>query len=382
MNGTLLPPFCPVTIRIPGDGWIYGQEGRIRETDRTILDEVKWYSDHFIIERNDWVPWMKWALAHCTHFGEAIAYSPSITAIESIPPGLRRRCWSVWPGGCAFGVEHSAGPLWNGGRGGFISAKLKPEHEHWKTNSRLFSACAVELSERESASRRDEVIIKDGRLEFELAEFHHAIHRFTPFELSLASFQGMPLSALVVERIQRDRFRKILESGLRVSQEVRDEFERACRDYSSARAPLRPLPPELRLGYLDEADEIVCTKAVGRFVPGKAYPVEVIPCTWSRPVEDETITGLRFMAIRSGSDLAVDVAGVLFVPPNLMLEGTSVTPRPQESLQVLVDHFAIPEVPDIASTQRETFNRNLELLDVIERATSHEETQAIFQAKA
>ena len=85
---------------------------------------------------------------------------------------------------------------------------------------------------------------------------------------------------LVIMRDTREILARAVEGGVwRVHPDVPTAMRRALEDYETARAPLTPLSPIHRLGYLDENEEIECRSSDSAFTAGQRYPLtsETVP---------------------------------------------------------------------------------------------------------
>lgn len=200
----------------------------------------------------------------------------------------------------------------------------------------------------------------------------------------LHALNGKRPMDLVLMRAQRDEllWAAGADSPFKVAPELAAAVQQAITDYHAARAPLYPLPKIQRLGYLDEEDTIRCVKnfslppsAFSPFVAGAAYPLksETVTVTWreNKPNlcgEDEEmeLTGQELVlsvqdeheqwhafadARHLGSLTAADA-----------VKATAIHP-----LQMLVDHFEIPDVPDVATVRPAEYQRHLRTLQELEQ---------------
>jgi len=202
---------------------------------------------------------------------------------------------------------------------------------------------------------------------------------------------------------------------------VTDAVRNALAEYNAVRSPLYPLSQIQRLGYLDENDDILCVQDLApqtqdprpqtqdpgpqtqdpgpqtqdpkpqtqdpkpqtqdpkpNFLAGHRYSIRTQTLRVKRTGRKMNLTGELDDVQWEGSELAIyiqDEDGIeqLFMEerlraPNVRLsiqdEGA---PSPiQYNLQQLVEHFEIPEVPDVASQDPAGYQRNLTLLHEIE----------------
>jgi hypothetical protein len=179
--------------------------------------------------------------------------------------------------------------------------------------------------------------------------------------------------------------------------------EQAVAEYERERAPLYPLPPVMRLGYLDEHDDILCEHdlfphdemAARRlhqhpggmrspaFIAGQRYALRSLTIQVNRQGTKINNSGSLDAVEWNGQELAFyirDSAGVERVFMDGCLRDTAVTlnaPAEEDgageyiaidyTLQELVECFKIPDAPDVAQLNPAEYRRNLQLLDEIER---------------
>jgi predicted RNA methylase len=172
----------------------------------------------------------------------------------------------------------------------------------------------------------------------------------------------------------------------RVAPAVTDAVRQALDEYNAVRAPLYPLSKIQRLGYLDENDDILCTKNLSSsssssnlaFLSGARYAIRTETIRVKRAGTKLNLTGERDEVEWEGSQLALfirDTAGIerLFMEEQWRDKEVTLSiqdkgaPSPIEyNLQQLIEHFEIPEVPDVSTVHPQAFEKNLNLLDQIE----------------
>ncbi len=230
----------------------------------------------------------------------------------------------------------------------------------------------------------------------------------------LHKLSGKTPMELVLQRNQRDELLQVVErSGWKVEPALLDAVRKSVADYHSARAPLYPLPDIQRLGYLDEEDSIVCKLDLVGIPPSKkdetAPPRRIFQAGQRYSIRTQTVqvtrTGSKFNSFTggmddlefSGQELAIFISDGLNDPTNdkqkldeycfmdqkiLHDKNTKVsnTGKRQRdnnnervqidfTLQQLADHFEIPTVPDVASTNPEGYKQNLNFLTELETLT-------------
>ncbi|HTB83722.1 MAG TPA: DEAD/DEAH box helicase [Candidatus Sulfotelmatobacter sp.] len=173
--------------------------------------------------------------------------------------------------------------------------------------------------------------------------------------------------------------------------------ETAIAEYNHVRAPLYPLPEIQRLGYLDEQDDILCTRSVssGRtgtvFRKGRRYALRSTTVAVKRLGTKMNTIGTLDDVEWNGQELAFFITDdngaercfmeerlrAKNVKINLIKPGT--TGRKAKdieedvecvidfTLQKLVDSFVIPKVPDVATINPKLFQSYLKTLSDIEK---------------
>jgi hypothetical protein len=158
--------------------------------------------------------------------------------------------------------------------------------------------------------------------------------------------------------------RKLLQTVLsnqriHASPPLRTAIQTALRSRRKLTAPLIPLGPEQRLGWLDEVDELTCEKplqvkgdAFGEaFSTGKSYRIASKTVATQDIITRQTVAGFPEEVAITGTELVVTIRDNALrihifahhTPPH--------DPRIHKShpLDTLLHHFLIPPVHDIAT---------------------------------
>ncbi len=175
---------------------------------------------------------------------------------------------------------------------------------------------------------------------------------------------------------------------------LRAAVQAAVAQYNAIRAPLVPLPKIERLGYLDENDDILCVQDLGDFRAGVRYPLSTRSIRFTRTTTKPNIRGEDEELELSGQERAVIIKSdspstpstksktpstesneSTFMDASLRAPNVEVGEKPgaevvQFTLQQLVDHFDIPEVPDIATTDPVRYNNLIAQLHQPEQLTN------------
>jgi hypothetical protein len=210
----------------------------------------------------------------------------------------------------------------------------------------------------------------------------------------LYALTGKSPMELVLQRNSREELLRVAEkSGWRVQPELLSAVRQAIADYHAARAPLYPLPEIQRLGYLDEEDSIECKADLLDkhkrlvFKAGNRYPLrtQTVPITRT-VVRPNSFTGEDEDLEYSGQELAFffeDMHGneQCFMDARLRDDPDIEVPNCKAikdnrnrgdavdfTLQELVAHFVIPDVPDVATVNPQGYQNFVELLGELEGA--------------
>ena len=241
----------------------------------------------------------------------------------------------------------------------------------------------------------------DGTIKTNLSLFDQASGRVKKEQyLRLFALNGKHPMQLILQKAERRELERavlLATSPWRVAPAVADAVRQALDEYNAIRAPIVPLTKIQRLGYLDDNDDILCVKDLGGagVSPAKdAVPAAVFKAGVRYTIRTETIrirrwgtklnlTGERDEVEWEGSELALfikDGDGIerLFMEERLKGHDVRLSiqnegdPSPIEfNLQQLIDHFEIPEVPDVSQTRPEEYRKMLERLDLIEQIVNN-----------
>ncbi|PWU21774.1 MAG: hypothetical protein C5B50_01050 [Verrucomicrobia bacterium] len=216
-----------------------------------------------------------------------------------------------------------------------------------------------------------------GRINKTLADTLFRLHDKQPMQLVLQRHSRRALERAVAPN-----------SPWRIGPALVSAVHRAIEEYQRVRAPLYPLSPIQRLGYLDECDDIVCSRNLrGRnntldFTADQKYPLRSTTIGVKRSGKKLNLEGQYDDVEWNGQELAffiTDNVGTERIFMDARLQSPDVEfnlPRspdnPKErvkvdfTLQDLVHHFIVPNVEDVARTQPDTYQSNLKLLTEIE----------------
>ena len=286
--------------------------------------------------------------------------------------------------------------------GEFYSEHQMPQDvvERWK-------AVADEWKARHDKVRTDYHIWldKSGTIRTHLSVFEKSSARVDKREAQrLFSLQGQRPMQLVVQANQRKDLLRAVNGGIwRAHPDLPKLVDQAVGEYHSCRAPLAKLSPVQSLGYLDEENAIHCTQDLMGNVPdapikaryleqanptkrsvklafkaGTTYEIRTKTLHVERlKVKPDPMTGKDTEYLMVGQELAIYIKGeggheFCFMDARLRGEQVKISEdifeqvRIEFTLQDLVGHFEIPEVPDVAQCKPSEYQLNLQRLDELE----------------
>ncbi|HEV2327623.1 MAG TPA: hypothetical protein VGY56_02415 [Verrucomicrobiae bacterium] len=267
---------------------------------------------------------------------------------------------------------------------------------HTKNCADLWQAAADEYKARTSPLPHYNIWLdENGIIRTFLSLFDEHSGRVSKDEAAgLYALSGRKPIHLVVQRAQRKALEAAVNRTLwRVDPKLQEAVKVAVTEYNNVRAPLYPLSKIQRLGYLDEQDEIQCVKNLSKsgfthFEAGKSYALRSTTVAVKRHGEKVNLEGEMDAVEWDGQELAffiTDCYGVeqCFMEARLRDKDTEVNLLPANhtgkwgkkdlgdrcpinfTLQELVTHFHIPDVPDVATLDPQRYQRHLTALDQI-----------------
>ena len=233
--------------------------------------------------------------------------------------------------------------------------------------------------------------LRNGAIAVDLSLYDEAIVRVTPDLAEVAKrlndLDGKNPLQVVMLRNERKFILGLLDPdrGLpwTVSPDLAAAVRAALDNYNRERSPLVPLPEIQRLGWLDEQDDILCRKDL--FAPGSEsdfpifrvgarYPLSSLTVPVERMEWRANLAGVEEELELTGQELSLIVSSdrdVVFMEGRLQKPGVKIGGKPGDqyidfTLQQLVDHFEIPEVPDLATLRRAEYQQRVAVLDALE----------------
>lgn len=285
-----------------------------------------------------------------------------------------RRFEESWPDAlCECTPEQVAGFLRDVRKTHFTAPCVEEPWNACTDSWRKWEACADEMERRRdpSASNANILLSEDGRLRTWVSAWQEASVT-VPAHLRdfLRRINRQHPLALTIQRSTRAALQEALDSGLwTIADDAAEAIRHALAEFERDRAPLAPVTPVQRVGWLDDAEELRCSSDFGPFIAGTSYPIETETIEWRktqhRPRYQAGIRTEEEVSVK-GTDLRISL-----VLPN----GTKVpfmwNPGDDcHSLEDLANHFHLPEVPDITVLRAEDYAKNIELLEELERLTA------------
>jgi len=252
--------------------------------------------------------------------------------------------------------------------------------EPWESTSgvsRTFLACTEEMERRRdpSASRCNVTLDISGRLRTWVSAFQERTHTI-PSDLAdfLRSINRKHPLELTLQRGARQALQHVIDCGIwSIDPLADDTLRQAISNYDRERAPLTPVSDVQRIGWIDDAEELLCEKDFLHFRTGHRYPLTTETINWrkteKRPRYHAGKRDTEEVLVR-GTDLRLTLHPQDGKPIHFIFNPDKVdTTQETHSLETLAAHFALPVVVDITSLKADQYAANLALLDELETLT-------------
>jgi hypothetical protein len=245
------------------------------------------------------------------------------------------------------------------------------------TATRPFTACGDEMLRRNDPtnSRANVTLAEDGRLRTFVSRFQEMTSaidgRLIAFLQSLN--RKHPLE-LTLQRGTRLALREVIDCKIwTITPEADAAIREAVDSFDKDRAPLSPVSDIQRIGWIDDAEELLCTKDLSNFKAGKRYKLSTETIEWKkeekRPRYHAGKRDQETILVR-GHDLRITLHHPTQNPVHFIFNPTRAgTLHTTHSLETLAQHFHIPEAPDITTLHPEAYAKNLALIDELEAIT-------------
>ena len=241
-----------------------------------------------------------------------------------------------------------------------------------------FAAAKQEWDRRQAALKGEHgewnIYLRGGRIAIHLTPFQTLSGQVPKtFAEALYRLRGRTPLEMMVMRDTREALEQALHSKIwRVHPALLTALEKAREQFDDVRTPFTRPALAQRVGWLDEQDAIKCLRDWGTFEAGKSYSLNTVTFNGKKVEWREGKEGIEEILV-TGQELAIMVndgtAKHAFThhvlkseEPPAELSGTDHF----HGLRDLLDHFELPDVPDLAMRQPARYAANLAVLSAIE----------------
>lgn len=232
------------------------------------------------------------------------------------------------------------------------------------TNGRAMSQfldCFEEYKMQNGLASAYNIDLRDGKLDVFFTNFRwkHIRDNYDPSVFqNINKIQGKDPNYLAFNTyVKKDVIRLTVDKVLTVSPDAQKAIDQAEQDSILVSTPFKTLPPQQRLGYLQDIEWIKCTKSFTRdkihFVENEMYSIQVKTSihkiTYKKEVERK-VEGVYKTVVRNFSK-DIKTLRILISLHNPLTgedETLDLSEEPRD-IQFLIDHFDIPDPQDIAS---------------------------------
>lgn len=247
-----------------------------------------------------------------------------------------------------------------------------------RRSGKLFAAVKEEYAMRHGGKSRpwNLWLTSNGTLSARLTDFQtHSWKIPQDRSAELLKLVGNTPAGLAVQKAERVELLRAVHCDLwHIEPGLIAAVEESIASYNTFRAPLYPLNPMQRLGYLDEEDSIECiADGLEGFTAGNRYPLSNRPVLVEKFASRINFIGEEESLIISGDELCFvihddDGAPHDFMAPS-QAESTRGSTEPDDTthtLETLVAYFLIPDVPDVAVLHKDLYDGYVAQLHAME----------------
>ncbi|MES2923139.1 MAG: hypothetical protein V4819_16400 [Verrucomicrobiota bacterium] len=238
-----------------------------------------------------------------------------------------------------------------------------------------FLACCDELERRRnpSSSGANVTLDADGRIRTWVSAYQEKSVAIPPnmIDFLRSLNRKLPLE-LTLQRGARLALQQAMACGFwTVDSAAAAAIAAALEDFDRDRAPLTPISDTQRIGWIDDAEELLCTRDFDHFRAGERYPLSTETIEWKkeelRPRYHAGKRDTETVLVR-GRDLRLTLHHPSLPPVHFIFNPDRLTDN-SYSLEELAAHFELPEVKDITTLHPERLAENLVLLAELEAMT-------------
>lgn len=179
---------------------------------------------------------------------------------------------------------------------------------------------------------------------------------------------GKTPAELIVMNESRQALQTLLTTPEVIAPDLIKAIETALRHRSRRMAPFMPLNAEQRLGWLDEAACLICSNDMaGCFTAGLTYAIRTSSIIIKHLIERKSIYGGLEEVLITGEELIVAMEDDLQRTHTFCHGDVPQDPRiyANHPLTPLIEHFHIPETPDITQIYPATYQKYKQTLALL-----------------
>lgn len=240
------------------------------------------------------------------------------------------------------------------------------------TNHRLFNVCKSEIDRIHHGKRSTPNISINprGYLQIQLSSFQkNSLKIPNKIKQALTKLNNQHPYQCVLIKDVRNSIKSILNANQwSVCPQAATAIKKAIASYNNGRVSLTPLSPIQRLGWIDDEDTILCTKDFHTLVAGNRYEIKTSTVQFVKQQTRPCIHNGRRIKENvevSGHDLRIVIKGHNKDETYEFRHNPDKSQSNNYDLNALVDHFEMPDVPDVSQAYPELYKDNLAKLDTL-----------------
>jgi superfamily II DNA or RNA helicase/predicted RNA methylase len=314
----------------------------------SLKEEIKDHVYLVVTAKNMFLPHSKIECVICFFTGHSDGIEPEQYEIDMDAPGIDKQLESALRLAKSVRRDHGLYPS------EFVNEETKLD------NVNRFRAAVAEYKVKKNAKKQVfNIDYVAGKLSLYISNFaQYRIEQDYDYaeKQLIEEMRGVSPSYFAFNTQARRQLFAMLENKnvLTISPAAKAAIDKAVVDADFILTPLYPLKPQQRLGYLEDIEKILCTKSfVHRpdeyrqkvlFEKGTMYDVKVSTTTFQEHYDKVSGGGEPKEMVKVGKALVVDIGGVQFSEDG-------------KDIQVIVDHFQIPDPKDVRHKKPELYER-------------------------